>query len=349
MKLKKADLLQALQAARPALSTKGLVPLLGFFRLTDDQVMACNDSQAITIRCDLDGLDCLLPGEIILRYLTSARGDDVEFEQQDSKLKVKCGSSRIELEYQPSADYPFKVPTDGKDVFFPINTDMIKGIEILLEFIGMNVQSAAMAGVTVFNDFMFATDGATITRYELQKACDLKEPLVLPGEFCRHLVSLMKEQDNGDLSAAFYKGSFVVNFGDYCTALTKLPQCDIPEFDRKLRSFTNPDNAWDDGDDIPTGLDASIDLVCIPLASSDNRVIEVEVEKDSLRLRAKGTNGSALEKVSFTTKSRERLATVDPDLFKRALKRADRIIFDNDLLVTSTKRLVHALAYHHTK
>jgi DNA polymerase III sliding clamp (beta) subunit (PCNA family) len=191
-KMNRKDLVEKLGMVSQALAKDNLIPIFKCFAFTEENVMACNDTLAITSPCVTDMAFCV-HGETLKGLLENSHSETVEFSIKDDDLIVKAGKSTFKLPWFPVEDFLWLVPNDEVKAKFNLDADFITGLEACLQTAGTDTARAALMGVQFTNGTMYSTDGDALTRFVTN--AKVKHAFMLPSSFCNALIKITKESE----------------------------------------------------------------------------------------------------------------------------------------------------------
>lgn len=189
--MKRTDLVVKLKRVEPALSKNPIVPMLTQFWFTGEQLMAYNDQIALAVPLQTDFKGAV--SDKLLHLLEASHFEDLELVVEDNILLVKRPNGRAVIKLALTApDFLFTMPRPGRA--FRNTPRLIQAIEHCLMSVGTDTSKSEYLGVTVVpeNDRfgIYSTDGNTISRARIKGEGSPLPRAILPGEFCRQMVSL---------------------------------------------------------------------------------------------------------------------------------------------------------------
>lgn len=262
-------LLKIINLVRPALSTQNFVPALMHFLFSAGNVTAFNDVTAITVKApkELAGLECCLPGDLLVRALNSLSTESVALKEVDSNtVLITSGRSRIKVPMLPVEDFPLKpFSADAPDAEFDVTEFFLTGVRLCLIGVGTDPTHPAQMGVTVETEggtgVLYSTDNVTISRFDTgdKMVLPADAPVILPTFFCEQLLTLAKAFPSADVSIEVWATHVVAHIGKQATLLTRTlvdlepldfgsivsKHCDVKKVKREARAMPmDADEAW---------------------------------------------------------------------------------------------------------
>lgn len=189
--MKRQEFIDKLKAVAPAISSNPIVPLLTTFWFTGTQLLAYNDqiALAVPLRTAFKGAI----SEKLLHLLEASGFEDMDLAVEDNILMVKRAGGKTAIKLAMMApEFLFTMPEVGGSIPQRQIGGLVRAIDHCLMSVGTDTSKPEYLGVTVVAEngrlTAYATDGNTISRARV-KDIDLPRA-ILPGEFCRQLVSL---------------------------------------------------------------------------------------------------------------------------------------------------------------
>jgi DNA polymerase III sliding clamp (beta) subunit (PCNA family) len=185
-------LVKKLGMVSQALAKDDLIPIFKCFAFTQEKVIACNDTLAITSPCVTEQAFCV-HGETLKGLLENSHSEVMEFDIQDDDLIIKAGKSTFKLPWFPVEDFLWFIPADEAKASFDLDADFITGLEACLQTAGTDTARSPLMGVQFTKGIMYSTDGDTLTRYVPN--AKIKQDFMLPNSFCNGLIKVTKESE----------------------------------------------------------------------------------------------------------------------------------------------------------
>jgi DNA polymerase III sliding clamp (beta) subunit (PCNA family) len=207
--MNREELVKKLGMVSQALAKDDLIPIFKCFAFTEENVMACNDTLAITSPCVTEQAFCV-HGETLKGLLENSHSEIMEFSINDDDLIIKAGKSVFKLPWFPIEDFLWLIPSAEPKAQFNLDADFITGLEACLLTTGTDTARAALMGVQFTNGTMYSTDGDALTRFVTN--AKVKHTFMLPNNFCNALIKVTKESEAS-------KGKVVIDDDWACVAL----------------------------------------------------------------------------------------------------------------------------------
>lgn len=231
--MERVSLLSALTVAAPALApeVESIVLTYSCFCFTKTSIIASNDVVAIKLVKPESDFRGLVPGQLLLKFIKSCTGNQVEFEQRQKKdlWRIKCGPTKLDFSYKRAKEYPFKFPKpDGKGISLELDDNFFNGLSLCSEIVADKGLSTWVGGVIFrFDDHLtlYSTNG---TRDEVRSymvsVVEVKKEreAILPVSFCKAVGRLRKEYPEAQATLYVSDSYATVQFGEEATLFGKL-------------------------------------------------------------------------------------------------------------------------------
>lgn len=347
----RSSLSEAVSLVKAALSNQPFVPALSHLVFDGASVTAYNDISAISVRTEVD-LECCVPGELLIKTLSSLGGSEVVLTHSEEALVVACGRAKVKLPTLPLDVFPFSMPEfEGKGLL--LNSSILQGIAACLPGSGNDPTHPAQMGVTMspVDDLigLYSTDNFTISRYLANSTISIPGdvPIILPMFFCQQLLSLSKAYQNQVVRLMVRPDFLLAEVGDHVSLYTKVAvQVEPLDFERVLSKHLGSEDDLEDAlREIPDGFDAAIDRALMVVSSDIDKATTITLAKGKMKLDT--SSGTAEASDSFAYKSDfEEEVHVDPTFIARSLKIGTRMaILEDSLIITDGGSFLHLISY----
>lgn len=200
----RANVMHSLLMAKPALGKGTFVPVLNHFCFDGENVCAYDDSIAISVPLSTP-FSCAIPGDLMLKLLSTMVADDMDMEVVENAVRVTCGRSTMKLPMLPEAAFLFKSKAVNRALgSVPVSSALIDGLTKCLLAVGNDPTHPAQMGITLRADStggthrdvcLYSTDNVTMSEYVLDETHTDESFLpdggvIMPTEFCRQLIAL---------------------------------------------------------------------------------------------------------------------------------------------------------------
>lgn len=165
MKIKKQDLLEALEIVKPGLANQEIIEQSTSFAFMGDRVVTYND--AISISHPINGLELsgAVRAEELYGFLQKSKSEVVQIAFSDNKLKMKCGSAIAELVFQAEVILPvLEIENTGIENEIENAEDFIDSLDFIKDTCSKDMTRPVLACVHLTEWGMEASDGYQIMR-----------------------------------------------------------------------------------------------------------------------------------------------------------------------------------------
>jgi DNA polymerase III sliding clamp (beta) subunit (PCNA family) len=314
--MKREELMTKLDLLKASLSTSDIIPSLQYFYFDTDNIVAYNGTQVAKINYQT-GMDCLLPGSMLLDVLKSFSSDTVSFDCKKDSVLIKSGSSRAKLNSLPKDSFISFDLDSSKTLEIPLTLDFIVGLEKCLVSLVDNIGITSMSGITldVSPKFsaLYSTDDSTISEYVLSDF-STKEfiKILLPKLFCEQIIIWFREFGGGMLVLGNNEIRVGFSAGEIYTRISK--EVEFVNFKKILSQFSDLKFV-----DVPENLDSILTRSLLFTSSEIIRGVKVEVNDNNLDFMSKGKYGYNRDSSSIGSNFGDLEFNMDSKLIKRAL------------------------------
>lgn len=323
--MERMELLEKLQLARPCLSAQDIVPILSHFCFTEEEVIAFNGTQAIIVDHET-ALDCGLPGELLIKLLSSYSAGKIVVSQKGDDINIKAGKSNAKLASLPDRDFIFEFPDLEEAQEFSMTEDFITGITKTLISVSKNSFQRSQFGVTLDSTkkgaYLYSTDNLSISRYTLEESLGKKPvKVLLPAVFCQLLVDLSKTV--GDSEPDLYIGDdFIYAAFDGVYLYSKLLiDVEFLDFEAVIKGNWNEE---DDFQGIPEELITAIERTALLTSKETDQIVHLNLEDEILKISGNSGYGEVKEDIAFED-APEISCRMDANLLLAALQSVDEM------------------------
>jgi len=148
--MEREELLSVLELASAALAKENetILPILAGFKFEKGRVITYDDVISVSIPLDI-GLQGVLPGHQLLRFLNSCGTKDVGVSSKDSTVTIKCDRAKLSLPSTDVKDWPFKKPKTEGTFKVELNAAFFRGLGLCTAVVpDKGLSSARRSGCT---------------------------------------------------------------------------------------------------------------------------------------------------------------------------------------------------------
>jgi len=312
----RTDLLDKLQVIAPALSSVNLVPVLSHIWFRGNEVMAFNDSIAITTPLQTD-FKIAVPGKLLLDLLKASRAKNIELRVENNQIIMQAATAKVRLAMLTEEAFVFDMPEFTNNAF-KVSKEFLAGIKNCMRSVDTDTSIPDQLGVTLIPTkdklYMFSTNNATISRSVLRDVSNsIKSRVILSSSFCAQLLSL-KEIDkleiNADYALAQAGNTFL--FGRTIESPSPLDFASIIK-DFTLRGYKEQLVA------IPSKLQLILDRAVIMTEASgiEKKPMQISVrERGRMNFLAESDHGRINDSMQIEEQQEEVTITAEPKLIR---------------------------------
>lgn len=323
--MKRADLLQSLEIAKPCLSNNALIPMLSHYCFDGNCLMTFNGAQGVITTVESD-LQCCIPGDLFYKLVESYPVDEIDIKQKKESVWLNVKGNVAKLAILPKEDYIFDAPNVEGLTEVELTKDFFKGLERCLMSVSDNPMHRNMFGITIINTgertCLYATNIDTLSKYELEKP--LHEDafqLLLPKLYCALLIILGKAYEE----AILYLGDNYVyaDFGDTGVYSKIMSDVEFLEFEREINYYFEENMTFQER---PVELLGGLSRCLIVLSESVDKFVNVTVAGNNLTLVAETPMGNIKEDVTLEVKQTLKFK-MDASLLEKGLLATEQFTF----------------------
>lgn len=327
--MNREKLIQILNAVKAGLADKDIVEHSTSFAFNDGMVMSYNDQ--VSVRCPVDlGIAGTVVAAPLLSFLGRATGDEIEVEQKDNELLLKCGRARAGIPLQdgiPAHIDGIKIPRKG---WQELPKKFLDAVRLCLFTAGKDMSKEILTNLHIDGTSIESSDNYRITRARMGKGLEV-EGLLIPAAAARHLPSFAPTEMAVGKSWVHFRN------GDKAVLSCRLFAGEFPDISPYLKAK---------GAEIefPEGLKDVLDRAGVfSVADFDNdRSVSIAVKKGKLSVRAEGPDGWFEEKVK--AKGIDDLSfSIHPDFLADILKHSAKATVGENRIVFKDKGFTHAV------
>jgi DNA polymerase III sliding clamp (beta) subunit (PCNA family) len=305
MKIKKSELLAALEAVKPGLADKDTIQQATSFVFIKDKIVTYNDE--ISIQCPLNGLD--VTGAVLSKelysFLTKTKKEDIEIEQEKTELVFRAGKSKAGFAIQSEIKLPLdEINLEKKFTKLPDN--FLEALRFVLFTCSTNSTEPLLNCVNVRSDgIMEACDNHRLTTFTL-KGTAIKKTFLIPAASAQSLLKYTVTKININGGWAHFTDDNIV----FSCRVINEPFPDTAPLLKNMKS--NPVN-------FPDIFDEVVQRACIFSSEKGVGMIEVKVEKNRIYVLAKSSTAWFEEWVKAENES-EVTIKINPNFLLDMLK-----------------------------
>jgi DNA polymerase III sliding clamp (beta) subunit (PCNA family) len=330
MKIKRLELLSALQAVSPGLASKEVIEQSTCFIFLDDQVITYNDEIAVSSPIEV-GFEGAVPAKEFQALISKLKSDDVELELDESGGELRLKGSKAKSGFRVDSD--IKLPI--KDLAQPDDSDWIKlpasfcdAVSFCLFSVSKDQTKQVLTCIHVHSTFVESTDNFRVTRYDMGKTKSFKEPLLIPAQAARAVVGYKPTQYAKTDGWLHFKNESGLQFS-----------CRI--FSEEFPVIAHLMDVTGNKLQFPASLDEIMDRANV---FSNGERITITAEGNKLTVASEGDTGWFNEAARITFDAEPIIFEISPEFMKSILKHTDTAELTEKLLKFSGENFTHVVA-----
>lgn len=189
MKIKKQNLLRALEIVKPGLAGKEMIEQSTSFAFIGGSVVTYNDE--ISIAHPVENLD--LSGAVrskeLYEFLNKTSKDEISIEVSDNEILLKAGRAKAGLRLQTEIVLPLGEIELAND-WVRLPKDLASAIQFVVESCSRDLSRPVLTCVHITENIAEASDGFQIVKFKLTDAFGEDMDILLPSSSARELVKI---------------------------------------------------------------------------------------------------------------------------------------------------------------
>lgn len=347
LEIERAELLRAVETAKPALAARDLIEQLLYFWFDGETVTAYNDAALgiqVPLKCGLRGG---MRGSLLLGMLSNSRAPKITVEplEKGQALLTVGKGTKLKLTLLPLDDAVHKVPDIGGSRAAKLSEQFFEGLKAVMTSISAGALLPDHMGVSVVERggklHLYSTDAKTMSHFVVgdMRGWPLKsnQRVILPTAFVECLSALGDDKTTLSVSSddvVAKTGAGVVLFG-------RLVESQKPvDFDGVM------ERAADGVDmvDMPNKLRLMLERAAVMLEGKQDQVVEVRLDSKELRVAASTYFGDLVDKAEVEGVKKELTLRMNPDFVKRAYPLCDKIGLGKEAMILEGPRFTYVAA-----
>jgi len=322
MKIKRSELLEALELVKPGLAGKEMIEQSTSFAFMDDQVVTYNDEISVSHPVPGLGIEGAVKADALYQLLNKSNSEEVDITVSDTEVKLRIGRGRAGLVLEQEIRLPLnEVSAVGE--WKPLPKDFLKALTFVIPTCATDMSAPVFTCVHMRQDgWLEATDRQQLTQHHVggEMPC---ERFLLPASeakvICRYDVTHI---------------SYSKNWVHFKTEAGTQISCRV-----FAEEFPNTAPIMEEKDDfekvsMPSNLEEVLDRAQIFADESLDALVGVEITTESITVSGKGECGWFEERISCNNKI-ECFFRIPPRLLKMCVTKGTQgKINDRQILLT---------------
>jgi DNA polymerase III sliding clamp (beta) subunit (PCNA family) len=342
-----------LEQAKNFLATQDFIAVLQHFAFDEDTVTAYNDITACKLSLDT-GLQCTIPGNLLLRLLNTLKSEEIEIEKakSNSHVHVVSGRNKTKLPMLPLEEFVFKLPElTEKPIEVPASC--MEGLRKCLTNVGSNPTRPEFNGVNLIMSSdslcLYSSDGDTISQFKINDTFPIKAleevQVILPSFFCERLSSLHGPLSGKDFNVPmqFSKQWAIAELGSnqiFARVIDRKP----PKYEETLSSFC-PDVETMELWDIPLELESIVSRHTIFLdPQAGITTTTFIVSGDEVDVKTTSQVGTCHDTLQIPVNLGNFSFAVDPNYLLRGFRICKKMTFQAHVIILQNDNFLHLIA-----
>ena len=178
MKINKAELLTALEAVKPALTTTEVVEQSTAFAFMQDRVVTFNDEISISYPINI-GFSGAIKADELYRLLNKIKTEEVNLKITENQMIVKSGKATAKLILQHEIKMPIQ-EINEINKWQKLPEDFLQALKFVIGSAGTDSNKPILTCIHITNEFIESSDGFRISQYSFVKKAKIKNKLLIP-------------------------------------------------------------------------------------------------------------------------------------------------------------------------
>jgi len=338
MKVKKSELLDALNKVKPGLAKKEIVEQATHFIFAENEIVTFNDQMCIMHPFDCD-TEFSVKGEEFYKIISNISEDDIDLSMDDGNLKIKTKSTKASLStvVGDTAKVEHLVASirqdiAGKDFWKPLPKEFTQALYLCAFSASKDLATGVRACVAVKGETVFSADGLRACMYVMDGNL---EELLIPAkdamELMKYKVSHYGITDNW----IHFKTKDDITFN--CKALKgdyPYKQCS-GVFEDVEPDMTLPESLKEVVASVTILADGDVDI---------NKMIDVTIEPGLITCKAEKERGWITKTVPFEYKGDKVSFQINPIFFAQILQHATELVLLDGKAMFSSGNFWHVVS-----
>jgi len=295
--MEREELLSVLELASAALAKENetILPILAGFKFEKGRVITYDDVISVSIPLDI-GLQGVLPGHQLLRFLNSCGTKDVGVSSKDSTVTIKCDRAKLSLPSTDVKDWPFKKPKTEGTFKVELNAAFFRGLGLCTAVVPDKGLSSWMGGIS----FYF---GKTLRLYALNATRDgichftipelgtggKVERYIVPVSFCKTALTMAKKCGQEGCTLYVNPSSLLITFPGDAILYGKLIEAEGQNIAGRVKTIMDEI----DGEFCPITPELADGIKRSSILGGNDGACNVVID-DKIRLRTSGPGNVSL-------------------------------------------------------
>lgn len=191
MKIKRIELVEALEAVKPGLASKELVEQSTCFVFSDGLLLTYNDSIAVSVNSPLpDEIVGAVPAQEFYAFITKLSDDEIDIALSDGKMTIKGKKSTAQIAFNTSVVLPLDELGDiDKVTWNTLPAGFVDGIKFCLFSVSKNMATPALTALHFADHFVESCDNFRATQYNMGTDHTFKDDVLVPASMIKEVIA----------------------------------------------------------------------------------------------------------------------------------------------------------------
>lgn len=323
MKVKRQDLLGALDKVKVGLSDKAIIEQTDHFIFADNYVRTYNDQIAISHPFTF-GFDFAIKAGEFHKLLSKLTGEEIDFQMSDGQLNFVSGKSKGQIVISSEIKCPDMLVDDTKK-WQKLPKDFSEGLRFCSFSADKNMLMQELTCLWINGDNIVSSDNWRATKYNMESK--IKNAFLLPASVAEKLWKYSPSQYILEDAWAHFKNEEII-------------------FSCRIVAGKFPEGISFDvqGDSVllPSGLSESIDRARVLITKNEDDLITLSVKDGKIFCKGEGVLGW-IEEEHFIRCRKSFEIKVAPEALIEILSRTDKMVVSENKLYFSGDKFEHII------
>ena len=185
-KVKRLELLEALEKTKPGLANRELIEQSTFFAFVDGMVITYNDEISVAHPIKAIDLEGAIKAEELYKLLNRMKDEEIEVEIVNNELRIRGKNVEAGLVLESEIRLPI-LHKDQKRKWVPLPDDFVPALKFVSFSCSQDMSKPVLTCVNVTASYTEASDGFRVTRHYFSTPLPITNFLI-PVSSVRHIV-----------------------------------------------------------------------------------------------------------------------------------------------------------------
>jgi DNA polymerase III sliding clamp (beta) subunit (PCNA family) len=343
VEIDKTEFATALNVAKHGTAQQKFIPILGHLCFDRKHVLAYNDNIAVQVALHTN-LECAIDSDTLLSFVANTPGKPIKINVRSDVIALQCGRTKLNVPYLPKSDFVFEMVSDRKLKAATMKPKMaarfFDGLSKCLSSVSDNPQHRSQMGITLSERkgklMMYSTNNRTISRCSIKGWSGIGvTDLIMPTMFCRALLKARDVYADEAVSLRVGAGYITVRFGDRAALYAKALDNTAPlDFEKVIKKHMG--GVLERSTAVNEEMRSVYKRAALMVARELDRSVEVVLNLRSMQVTARSKLGTMRDKYVLPEWLGDFTFRVDPELALSALNVADKVAFNQNVMVATS-------------